>query len=163
MLPNEVLARAMHQSLEKVGGVDYTNEERQFAETIQSSFNGVVPDLQSASKVQDFAIDLRATGGSTDVADVSWVVPTVGLSAATWVPGTSAHTWQAVAAGGTSIGNKGMMVAAKTLALTAVHLFSNHDVIAAAKAEHRERVGTDFQYVPLVGDRDPPLDYRKIN
>ena len=57
--------------------------------------------------------------GSTDVGDVSFTVPTAGMGAATWVPGTPAHSWQAVAAGGTSIGNKGMLVAAKTLALTA--------------------------------------------
>ena len=53
-------------------------------------------------------------GSSTDVGDISWVCPTTGMRAATWVPGTVAHSWQAVVAGGTSIGHKGMMVAAKT-------------------------------------------------
>jgi len=163
LLPNETLARAMHHNLEQVGGVHYAAEERQFAEEIQSSFAGEIPTLETAAQIQDFVVDPGVTGGSTDVADVSWVVPTVGLSAATWVPGTSAHSWQAVAAGGTSIGNKGMMVAAKTLAMTAVELFGNPDLIAEAKAEHRRRVGPDFRYVPLVGDREPPLDYRKIN
>src|SRR5690606_39776748 len=57
------------------------------------------------------------------VGDVSWVVPTVGLRVATWVPGTSAHSWQAVAAGGTSIGTRGMIVAAKTMTLTALDLY----------------------------------------
>ncbi|HSM59453.1 MAG TPA: hypothetical protein VK849_01595, partial [Longimicrobiales bacterium] len=98
---------------------------------------------------------------STDVADVSWMVPTAGMSAATWIPGTSAHSWQAIAAGGTTIGEKGMVVAAKTLAMTAVDLLTRPDLVAAAKAEHAERVGPDFVYRPLVGDRDPPLDYRK--
>jgi aminobenzoyl-glutamate utilization protein B len=96
------------------------------------------------------------------VADVSWVVPTAGLRTATWVPGTAAHSWQAVAAGGTSIGTKGMLVAAKTLALTAVEIFTNPDIVEAASAEYAERVGPDFVYTPLLGDRDPPLDYRKI-
>lgn len=72
---------------------------------------------------------------STDVADVSWVVPTVGLSTATWVPGTPAHSWQAVAAGGTTIGFKGMIVAAKTLALTAIDLFESPDIIAESWKE----------------------------
>jgi aminobenzoyl-glutamate utilization protein B len=85
----------------------------------------------------------------------------VGLSAATWVPGTSAHTWQAIAAGGMSIGNKGMMVAAEAMALTAVDLFMDKDLIAAAKAEFEQRIGPDFEYVPLLGDREPALDYRK--
>ncbi len=98
--------------------------------------------------------------GSTDVGDVSWIVPTAGLATATWVPGTAAHSWQAVAAGGTSIGNKGMLVAAKTLAATAVDLFLQPDIIEAAWAEHHVNRGPDYEYVSLVGDRDPPLDYR---
>ena len=99
-------------------------------------------------------------GGSTDVADVSWMVPTAGMRAATWVPGTSAHSWQAIAAGGTPIGNKGMVVAAKTLAMTALDLFTDPELVAAAKAEHAERIPDGWSYEPLLGDRDPPLDYR---
>jgi aminobenzoyl-glutamate utilization protein B len=100
--------------------------------------------------------------GSTDVADVSWVVPTAGLRAATWVPGTPAHSWQAVSAGGMSIGTRGMLVAAKAIALTAVELFTHPEIVAEAAAEHARLVGPDFVYRPLLGDRDPPLDYRKI-
>jgi aminobenzoyl-glutamate utilization protein B len=88
-------------------------------------------------------------------------VPTAGLRTATWVAGTASHSWQAVAAGGTSIGVKGMMVAAKTLALTAMDVFSNPRLVADATAEFRSRLPAGFQYRPLVGDRPPPLDYRK--
>jgi len=91
------------------------------------------------------------------------VVPNTGLGTATWVPGSSAHSWQAVAAGGTTIGVKGMLVAAKTLALTMVDLFQNPDIVAEARAEHTERQGEDFVYEPLLGDRPPPLDYRANN
>jgi aminobenzoyl-glutamate utilization protein B len=59
-----------------------------------------------------------------------------------------------------SIGTKGMIVAAKTMALTAVELFSNPDIITAAAEEHADRIGPDFFYEPLLGDRAPPLDYR---
>mgnify|MGYP001819992052 CR=1 FL=1 len=83
------------------------------------------------------------------------------MGAATWVPGTPAHSWQAVAAGGTSIGNKGMMVAAKTIALTAIDILTNQSLIEAAKKEFMERRGPDFQYIPLLGNRAPALDYRK--
>ncbi|MFP4091291.1 MAG: amidohydrolase, partial [Cyclobacteriaceae bacterium] len=85
----------------------------------------------------------------------------VGLNTATWVPGTAAHSWQAVAAGGTSIGVKGMMVAAKTLALTGIELMQNREAVAAARKEFEQRRGENFQYEALVGDREPPLDYRK--
>ncbi len=95
------------------------------------------------------------------MADVSWVVPTAQFTAATYVPGTPGHSWQAVACGGTSIGSKGMLVAAKTLALTAVDLFSDASHVERAKEELRAAQGPDFEYVPLIGDRKPPLDYRK--
>jgi aminobenzoyl-glutamate utilization protein B len=83
------------------------------------------------------------------------------MGAATWVPGTPAHSWQAVAAGGTSIGKKGMMVAAKTLTLTAIDLFTSQELVAKSKAEFLERRGSEFVYIPLLGDRPPALDYRK--
>ena len=75
------------------------------------------------------------------MADVSWVVPTTGLYTATWVPGTPAHSWQALATSGTSIGVKGMLVAAKTLSLTAIDLFRDSQTLSDAKAEYRKRVG----------------------
>ena len=83
------------------------------------------------------------------------------MNAATWVPGTPAHSWQAVAAGGMSIGAKGAEVAAKTLALAGARLLKEPQLIETAKAELNERRGADFQYRAMVGDRAPPLDYRK--
>jgi aminobenzoyl-glutamate utilization protein B len=87
-------------------------------------------------------------------------VPTVGLRVATWVPGTSSHSWQATAASGMSIGYKGTQVAAKTMALAAIELFENPELRAEARAEFDERRGEDFAYEALLGDRSPPLDYR---
>jgi aminobenzoyl-glutamate utilization protein B len=94
------------------------------------------------------------------VGDVSWAVPTVGCRTATWVPGTPAHSWQAVAAGGTSIGVKGMMIAAKTLALSAIDLFENQELIQKATIEFKEKTGGDFKYEALLGNRKPALNYR---
>ena len=116
--------------------------------------------LENTAKVRALAIG-QAGSASTDVGDVSWVVPTVQLSAATWVPGTSAHSWQAVAAGGTTIGYKGMMVAAKTMALTGADLFSSPATIDAAKAELVAKRGASFKYETALGDQKPQLDYRK--
>ena len=158
LVPNHALGRVMDANLRAVGGVAYDAEERAFAEAIQRSFEEP-PPLDVAGEVQAF--EERQAGGSTDVGDVSAVVPTAGLGTATWVPGSAAHSWQAVAAGGTTIGNKGMVVAAKTLAMTAVDLFLDGGVLAEARAEYDERVGSGFVYESLVGDRTPPLDYRR--
>jgi len=78
-----------------------------------------------------------------------------------WVPGTSAHTGQAVADSGSSIGHKGTHVAAKTLTLAAIELFTNEDLRDEARAEFDTARGEDYEYKSLLGDRDPPLDYRK--
>jgi aminobenzoyl-glutamate utilization protein B len=151
----------MHANLELVGGVNYDDAETEFANAIRESLGENAPPLSQAAEVGPFLVLPGAMPASTDVGDVSWVVPTVGLSAATWVPGTAAHTWQAIAAGGMSIGNKGMVVAAKTIAMTAVDVLTNAELVAAAREEYLERVGPDFVYEPLQGDIPPPLDYRR--
>ena len=161
LLPNETLAELMHSNLEMVGGVSYNEEEKAFAEKILESYEFVRAGLETATIIQPYRVRMRGSGGSTDVGDVSWVVPTAGLRSATWVPGTSAHSWQAVAAGGTSIGTKGMLVAAKTLSLTALDLFTNPELTEKAKLELYQKRGEGFNYESLLGDRKPPLDYRK--
>jgi aminobenzoyl-glutamate utilization protein B len=158
VLPNESLSDLMHKNLAIVGGIQYNAREKTFARAIQKTF-GKAAGFGKERKVQEFKFNKGK--GSTDVGDVSWTAPTAGMSAATWVPGTAPHTWQAVAAGGMSIGMKGMMVAAKTLALTAADLFSDPGHIKAAKKEFQKRRGPDFKYFPLLGKRSPPLDYRK--
>lgn len=162
VLPNETLSKIMYNNLSSIGGVDYTAEEMKFAQEIRETLpERAKKDIATSSVVAPFEVIEKGRGGSTDVGDVSWQVPTAGMSAATWVPGTSAHTWQAVAAGGMSIGKKGMMVAAKTLALTAIDIFKNPEVCLKAMEELKKRRGEDFKYEAMLGDREPPLDYRK--
>ncbi|MDP2955389.1 MAG: amidohydrolase [Longimicrobiales bacterium] len=161
LLPNIALQKAIYANLEQVGGVLYDDQEWAFADLLRKSLPEDAPPLERAAQIEPFTVTEEGSGGSTDVADVSWVVPTGGMRAATWVPGTAAHSWQAVAAGGTTIGEKGLVVAAKTLAMTAVDLFTNPALVAEVKAERLRRVGPDFVYKSLVGDRAPPLDYRK--
>ncbi len=160
LMPNETLAKVQQRALEKVGGLTYTTEERAFAERLQQSEAFTAVPLETAAKVKPLSIGTMGTA-STDVGDVSWVVPTVQLSAATWVPGTAAHSWQAVAAGGMTIGYKGMMVAAKTMALTGADLFSSAATVEAAKAELNTKRGPAFKYETVLGTQQPQLDYRK--
>lgn len=159
LLPNLTLQKVMFDNLTEVGGFDYTQEEKEFADKIAKSLGKEKADISIAKNIQPYKTEAKP-GGSTDVGDVSFTVPTVGMSAATWVPGTPAHSWQAVAAGGTSIGKKGMMVAAKALTLTAIDIFSDKKLVESAKTEFKEKRGADFKYIPLLGDREPALDYR---
>lgn len=159
LVVNEALAKMMDEKLREIGGIRYTPEEQKFAETLYSSLNFPRLSLGSQQDVQPYAVSLGY--GSTDVGDVSIATPTVGLRIATWVPGTAAHSWQAIAAGGMSIGHKGATLAAKVLTAGAIELFTNPDLRAEARAEFNQRRGDDYVYIPLLGDRDPPLDYRK--
>ena len=159
LLPNEVLAGILHTRLQAIGGITYDEDEHAFAEAIRSSLFGGQRSLGTAREIAPF--EFRQKTGSTDVGDVSWNVPTAGFGTATWVPGTAAHSWQAVAAGGMSIGHKGMMLAADVLAATARELYLNPRLVAEARAEFDQRRGKGFVYRPLLGDRDPPLDYRR--
>jgi aminobenzoyl-glutamate utilization protein B len=159
LLLNKTLADIMQKNLEKVGGVIYTAEEIEFGKKIQSTFSYSVPAIETAAIIKPIKTEEDAGGGSTDVGDVSYTVPTVGLRTATWVPGTPAHSWQAVACGGMEIGTKGLMVAAKTMTLTAIDLFTNPAIIEKAKEEFKKDIG-DYKYKALLGDRKPALNYR---
>ncbi|MBV1905837.1 MAG: amidohydrolase [Pseudomonadales bacterium] len=156
---NETLAKMMHEKLTLVGGVKYSEEEKRFASELYKSLDGPSLALGSENKIQPYGTVLGF--GSTDVGDVSIAVPTVGLETATWVPGTAAHSWQSTAASGMSIGFKGAQIAAKTLFLAAIELFENTTLRNAATEEFNQRRGGDFVYEALLGDREPPLDYRK--
>ena len=159
LLINKTLAEAMQINLEKVGGVSYTEDELNFAKKLESSFVGAKVDLATAGIVKPLSYISEGNSGSTDVGDVSYALPTVGLRGATWVPGTAAHSWQAVAAGGTEIGTKGMLVASKTMAMTAIDLMSNPVLLAKAMEEFIKSKG-DYKYKALLGDIKPALNYR---
>ncbi|MEQ8771645.1 MAG: amidohydrolase, partial [Erythrobacter sp.] len=159
LLVNETLAKVMDAKLREVGGVTYSAEERDWAAKVRESLGDSALPLESAMEIQPYGKSLGY--GSTDVGDVSWATPTVGVRTATWVPGTSAHSWQAVAASGHSIGIKGTQVAAKAMTLMAVELFTDRDLREAARGEFDAARGADYEYRSLLGDRDPPLDYRR--
>lgn len=157
ILTNETLAKVALDNLKQLNDLKYTSEEYQFATRIQTTLAKPAP-LESLVKVFDTSGE---TGkGSTDVGDVSWVVPTAGFTTACYVPGTSAHSWQAVAAGGTTIGRKGMQLAARTMASTAWDLYQQPQVLAAAKAEHTRLLAGRKYTSLLLPDQKPPLDYR---
>jgi aminobenzoyl-glutamate utilization protein B len=160
LLPNDTLGRVMDANLRKVGGITWTPEEIAFAKKLQESLPGA-PSIDTVKTIEPYKVELEGGGGSTDVSDISWVTPTVGLGTATFVPGSAGHSWQNVAAAGSTIGVKGAVNAAKTLALTGADLFSNPDIVKKAKAELDAKRGPNFTYKAMLGDRPPALDYRK--
>ncbi|QYJ07173.1 amidohydrolase [Qipengyuania flava] len=158
-LPLESLQRMMTDKLNALEPIEYSADELEWAATIRESLGEDAPELSQAQTVEEYAV---LTGyGSTDVGDVSRAVPTVSVRTATWVPGTAAHSWQAVAASGHSYGAKGTQHAAKAMILAAVELYTNPQLRERAKAEFIAARGEGYVYESLLGDRKPPLDYRR--
>ncbi|WP_439102142.1 amidohydrolase [Congregibacter sp.] len=159
VLVNETLHKMMDATMREIGGIEYDAEEARFAKEIYKSFDDPARELGSQEEIQPYSLSLSY--GSTDVGDVSIAVPTVGMSTATYVPGTAGHSWQAVAAAGSSIGFKGADLAARALSSAAVKIYTDEALREAAKAEFARRRGDDFDYEALLGDRAPALNYRK--
>jgi len=162
IVANDALAKVAQKNLEQVGGFRYTAEETHFAEELLKSIPpGGAGDLASTASIEPLRpFNPNEPAASTDVGDVSWNVPTIGFVAATFVPGVVAHTWQAAACAGMSIGQKGMLVAAKALALTAADLFSNPQLIQDARTDFARQLAGKIYKSEIPSGQKPPLDYR---
>ena len=158
ILPNNVLADITLRNLRGLNTLQWNDDEVKFAARIQNTLDAPIP-LSSISEVVDVSGTIGM--GSTDVGDVSWVVPTTGFNTACFVPGTPGHSWQAVASGGTTIARKGMNLAARVIAATAYDLYTAPEIIQAAQAELRQRLGGHPYKTLMVPGQRPPLDYRK--
>ncbi|MDO9545611.1 MAG: amidohydrolase [Pelolinea sp.] len=180
MLPNNILADLMFTILEKIGPIHYTNDELAFAQQINDSFNKKNTDyieqrIDTLGMKKEFADMLRAHAdqpllganfpaldegivykGATDVGDLSQVVPTGALDTTCFPTCSPGHSWVNTACGGMSIGHKGLMHAAKTLALTAAALFEDEETLKKARIEFEQRMAGKT-YTPLIPeDMQPP-------
>jgi aminobenzoyl-glutamate utilization protein B len=155
MLVNMTGAKLLHANLTWLGPITYSTQEQEFARAIQRAtgveekgVNGAIQPLEEPKP--------DPPGGSTDVADVSWVVPTLHLSVTTAPEGVPWHAWPVVATSGMSIGHKGMIHAAKTLAATMVDLFEDAKMREAIQAEFKEQTKGHL-YKPYIPDGPPPV------
>jgi aminobenzoyl-glutamate utilization protein B len=162
IIPNDPLAAVAQKNLEEVGGYTLNTDQTKFALELQKSFGmDTPPSLDATKEIEPLRkFDPNEPAASTDVGDVSWNVPTIGFSAATWPAGTAAHTWQAAATSGTSIGQQGMVVAAKAIALTALDLFTNPALLQAAKDDFKKQLAGKSYYTAIPAQQKPLINYR---
>lgn len=155
ILVNRTGSEYMQQNLEFLGPILYNDTEQEFAKGIQKATGK--PEVGILSEIEPMEETLEhPMGGSTDVGDVSWVVPTIRLSATTAPQGTPWHSWAVVACGGMSIGHKGMGYAAKALSMTMVDLFENPELIVDIKKEFKEKKGA-YEYKAIIPEGPPPV------
>jgi aminobenzoyl-glutamate utilization protein B len=154
VLPNREGALLMYENMKWIGPIEYTEEEQNFARGLQRSVGSEQTGMNGAVLPMPEAGDDEMTG-STDVGDVSWVVPTIQLAAATAPMNVPWHSWAVVASSGHSIGHKGMLFAAKAMGTTAVDLFLDAEARGSVIDEFEERTeGKTYQSV-VPDDRKP--------
>ncbi len=160
ILPNQTLSQVVAAHLKQLNDLEYTEEDLKFVARIRDAIPNPRP-LESIQNVEDVSGTVGM--GSTDVGDISWVVPTTGFNAACWVPGTPGHSWQAVSCGAHPIAEKGMNLAARTLALTAAELLMSPDLLQQAAAELESRRGERGYRSLMKPGQKPPLNYRNAS
>ena len=156
LLVNRTGGAVMQNNLALLGPLSYTPEEISFAKKIQEAVGkpqeGIDSKLSPLEETKE-----HPGGGSTDVGDVSWVVPTIRMRATVAPKGTPWHSWAVVACGGMSIGHKGMLHAAKALGMTMIDLYKDQDLVTKVKKEFTERKG-DHQYKAMIPEGGPPVE-----
>jgi aminobenzoyl-glutamate utilization protein B len=158
-LVNRKGAEALQKNLELLGPITYTAEEIAFAKKIQEMQGGNQTGLDGTiHPLKETKEDPQ--GGSTDVGDISWVVPEISLLATTAPANTAWHGWSVVACGGMSIGHKGMILASKSLAMTMVDLFENEQLRKDIRAEFEQRRG-GHTYKPYIPEGPPPVSAKE--
>ena len=155
ILVNQKGAETLQKNIEALGPIVYTEEEAAFAKKIQEVSGGKQTGLDGSIR------PLKATkenpeGGSTDVGDVSWLVPEITALVTTAPANSPWHSWAVVACGGMSIGHKGLLFAAKCLAMTMVDLYENEQLRKDIRAEFENRKGTHV-YKPYIPEGPPPV------
>ncbi len=170
LLPNAPLEEALHRIMEELGPPHFDETDKRFAEKIRTTLTE--KDIETVyysigmdptdRPLADFIVPLNAKRnpqiGSTDVGDVSWVIPTVQVHAPTVAIGTPFHTWQVVAQGKSPAAHKAMVQAAKAMAALGTKVLTDPDLIAAAKADLKKRTARTPYVSPLSQDVIPPLD-----
>src|ERR1700759_4754876 len=170
LLANTPLERAMHDNLQRLGPPPVADADRAFAakiqatltdEDIEAAYRRVGLPMQNGVPLCDQVVALDAKSapmmGSTDVGDVSWVVPTVQARGATYAIGTPGHSWQLTAQGKMPAAHQGLVHVAKGMAGTAVDVMQDEVLLARAKADHQARVGRNPYVCPLPDDLEPPV------
>lgn len=174
VLLNETLADVMWKSLQKVGAPQFDEKDMEFARKLSETFDRASlenlkrsPEFLEFKELKEQVLNTtlvsprgkgRSGGGSTDVGDVSFIVPTVQMSAATVPIGCPGHSWQNAASSGSAVGKKGMLVAAKAMALCALDLLDHPEEIEKAKAEFKEKTKDSPYKCPFPENQELPLD-----
>jgi aminobenzoyl-glutamate utilization protein B len=158
-LPNRVLSEVVHRNLTAIGLPKYTEEEQDFARALQKTLGAEEKGINT--EISPLGDGRGIAGGSTDVADVNWIVPTAGdLSVATSPAGVPGHHWGVVSSSGSAMGLKGMLTVGKVLAASGIEILMTPEIREKAIAEFREKTKGFTYKSPLPEGQKPPKSVR---
>lgn len=156
---NKPVAEAMHTNIERVGMPDWSEADQAFANLVQSALGAEPVGLPSEVGNLGLPVANPSGGYSDDIGDVMWTVPTVRLSYPSNIRGTIGHHWTAALASATPIAHKGATQSAKVLAMTALDLYLEPDLVKQAWDYFLNVHTKEVQYVSFLGpDDEPPID-----
>src|SRR5699024_938132 len=175
---NKSLENIMYQKFTELGTVKHTREEEDFAKNIWNTFTNQEKDAALTGLGMPGPMEKRnelkgkylsdvispydtPAFGSTDVGDVSWVVPTAQCTVATGAIGTPHHSWQMVSQGISTIAHKGMLRAGEVMALTATELIENPEVLHKVQEEHKNTFAESPYKSPIPNEVQPPSSFEE--
>jgi aminobenzoyl-glutamate utilization protein B len=153
---NKAIAEAMNRHIQEVGLPEWSEDDQLLAKAVQMEVGGDPEGLETELSEFSGPPEVRRSGGSDDIGDISWVVPTVTLRFPSNMPGLPGHNWSNGIAMATPIAHKGAVAGARVMARTALQMFTEPDLVDDAWAYFNDVQTSEQQYEPMIGPDDPP-------
>jgi aminobenzoyl-glutamate utilization protein B len=156
---NKPMALATYNNILKVGLPSWTKEDQDLAKALQENVHTEVKGLAMKLDSLESPSDHPVSGGSDDIGDISWKLPTITLTYPANIPGLQGHHWSEAVAMATPIAHKGVISGAKVEALTLIDLLTNPNLVKQSSDYFKNVQTKDIKYVPMVGKEDKPAIY----
>tara|TARA_B110000444_G_scaffold249958_1_gene275730 strand:+ start:277 stop:1950 length:1674 start_codon:yes stop_codon:yes gene_type:complete len=157
---NKVIAETMFENIKKIDLPIWSNADQQLARAVQKEVNsdnqkGLSTQLSELGR----PLDNPVSGGSDDIGDISWTIPTVTLRFPSNIPGLQGHHWSNAIAMATPIAHKGVNAGAKVVAATVIDFLTKPELLVKANDYFKNVQGKEDQYRPMITEKDPPPIY----
>jgi aminobenzoyl-glutamate utilization protein B len=153
---NKPIAEATYVNIQQVGLPKWTDDEQAFAKAVQRTVKDKEEGLAVELKKLEPPLEKPESGGSDDIGDISWTVPTITLNYPSNIPNLPGHHWANAMSMATPIAHKGVVAGAKVMAMTTIDLLSKPELLVQAKQYFANEQQKDQKYVPMISVEDKP-------
>jgi len=158
---NQVIAETMYENIKDVGLPEWSEADQTLAKALQREVNSPRDTTGLATELSDLGLPVTTprSGGSDDIGDISWKLPTVTMRFPSNIPGLQGHHWSNAVAMATPIAHKGVVAGAKAEAMTLIDFFLKPELVDQAWEYFRKEQGMKQEYIPMVTEDDEPAIY----